>query len=51
MPLERYTHGAPHHDAATEGAIRRAIPFEWTPDQRAAVERLRDNLACARDSD
>lgn len=30
MPLERYTHGAPHHDAATEGAIR----FPMTNGQR-----------------
>ena len=30
MPLERYTHGSPHYDAATEGAIR----FPMTNGQR-----------------
>lgn len=39
MPLERYTHGAPHHDAATEGAIR----FPMTNGQRV--------IACEIDAD
>ena len=30
MPLERYTHGSPHYDAGTEGAIR----FPMTDGQR-----------------
>ena len=43
MPLERYTHGSPHHDAATEGAIR----FPMTDGQRViaceiSAEVLRD---------
>ncbi|GJD59505.1 DUF1488 family protein [Methylobacterium dankookense] len=45
MPLERYTHGSPHYDAGTEGAIR----FPMTDGQRViaceiTAEVLRDTF-------